>query len=53
MLNDIQLPSLDDIIQIPSSQIAEFRTKGHTLIKSVLHSDEVPAYREVINEAAY
>lgn len=52
-MNDLQLPSLDDYIQIPPSQIQEFRSKGHTLIRSVLRPDEASVYRNVINEAAY
>ena len=47
------LSSLDDFITIDQQQIEEFRTKGHTLIKGVLHPEEVPSYRDAINEAAY
>src|SRR6478735_66387 len=52
MLTDC-LPSLDGFITIDQQQIEEFRTTGHTLVKGVLRSDEVPPYREAINEAAY
>lgn len=52
-MSDLQLPSLDDYIQIEPQQTEEFRSKGHTLIRSVLRSEEVPVYREVINQAAY
>lgn len=52
-MNDFQLPSLNKYIPIQPSQIEEFRTKGHTLIKSVLQQDEVFECRRVINEAAY
>lgn len=52
-MNDLHLPALDDYIQAAPSVIEEFRTKGHTLIRSVLQPREVSAYRQVINEAAY
>ena len=52
MLTDC-LPSLDDFITIDQQQIESFRTNGHTLVKGLLRPDEVPPYREAINEAAY
>ncbi|MEP6951449.1 MAG: phytanoyl-CoA dioxygenase family protein [Ginsengibacter sp.] len=52
-MNKVQLPSLNDQIQLGVSQIEAFRKNGHTLIKSVLHPGEVEAYRYAINEAAY
>ncbi len=48
-----QLPALDQFVQIAPAQVERFRKDGHTLIKSVLNPDEVPAYREAINHAAY
>lgn len=47
------LPLLDDFILIDEQQTAEFREKGHTLVRQVLRPDEVSAYRNAINEAAY
>ncbi len=52
-MNKIQLPVLDDNIEVSVSQIEAFRKNGHTLIESILQPDEVAAYRDVINEAAY
>lgn len=52
-MNTIQLPSLNNTIQIDPKQISDFRKNGHTLIKSVLQLDEVEIYRQYINEAAY
>ena len=49
----VSLPSLEEIIDIEPEQVEAFRREGHTLIKNVLHPDEVPAYREAINRAAY
>ncbi|HVG15722.1 MAG TPA: phytanoyl-CoA dioxygenase family protein [Chitinophagaceae bacterium] len=48
-----QLPSIDSYAKIDATQINEFRQNGHTLIKNVLSTEEVTAYREVINHAAY
>lgn len=48
-----QLPSLNDFIQLDQSLVDQFRKDGHVLIKSVLKPDEISAFREVINEAAY
>ncbi len=52
-MNKVQLPSLNDHLRLNSSQIEDFRKNGNTLIKSVLQPEEVAAYRDVINEAAY
>lgn len=52
-MTTIQLPSLDETVQIGQSQIQEFRKNGHTLIRSVLQPGEVPPYRRAINAAAY
>ena len=47
------LPSLDSFIPPDQSLVDRFRHDGHVLIKSVLSPDEVSAYREAINDAAY
>lgn len=49
----VNLPALNDTIQIKPGQIKAFRRDGYTLTRSLLSTDEVVAYREVINEAAY
>lgn len=48
-----QFPPLDETIQISEAQIQEFRKNGHTLVRGVMRADEVPPYREAINNAAY
>lgn len=52
-MNDVQLPSLNNTISLTSSQKESFQKNGHTLVQDILSADEVAAYREVINEAAY
>lgn len=52
-MNHVKLPPIDDFLQVSPAQIDSFRAKGHTLTESVLQPEEVAAYREVINEAAY
>ena len=52
-MNNESLPQLDDSIPLSQTQIDEFRNKGHLLIKNILAPDEVKAYREAINAAAY
>ncbi len=52
-MSTLQLPTLDQYIKLNQAQIEEFRKDGHTLTKNVLSNDEVSAYREVINAAAY
>src|SRR6187200_1233774 len=52
-MNEVQLPLLDNHIQLDPLQVQEFRSKGHTLVKEVLKPGEVAEYREAINEAAY
>lgn len=47
------LPSLNDCLDLNPTQVNEFRKNGHTLIKNVLRPDEVPAFRDAINKAAY
>lgn len=49
----LQLPSLDTPVNITNGQVKDFQTNGHLLTKQVLGSDEISAYREVINNAAY
>jgi len=50
---DLKLPTLDNTISISPAQKEAFQKNGHTLIKNILNTDEVAAYREVINDAAY
>ena len=52
-LNEMYLPPLNDYLPLDASQIQEFRSKGHTVIKGVLKPAEVAPYRQAINEAAY
>jgi ectoine hydroxylase-related dioxygenase (phytanoyl-CoA dioxygenase family) len=52
-MNTVSLPPLHETISISAEQITAFQREGHTLVKGVLRPDEVPHYREVINEAAY
>jgi ectoine hydroxylase-related dioxygenase (phytanoyl-CoA dioxygenase family) len=52
-MNTLQLPALDQHIKLDNAQIEQFRKDGHTLTRNVLSNDEVSAYREVINAAAY
>ena len=47
-----QLPPLQDTHKLSAEQIAEFRTRGHTLTRGVLSPAEVAAYRAVIEDAA-
>lgn len=47
------LPALDATIQISHEQITAFQKNGHTLIHHVLTAEEVTAYRNAINNAAY
>ncbi len=46
------LPSLNNFIELPQSNIDEFQEKGHTLVAGVLSPDEIAAYRPVIVSAA-
>ncbi len=52
-MNIVALPSIDNTIQVSQTQIESFREKGHVLIRNILTSEEVAAYREAINHAAY
>ncbi len=52
-MNTVQLPALDKTINVDITQINAFRKNGHTIVRNVLTHEEVQAYREVINSAAY
>lgn len=52
-MTTLQLPALDSTIAIDKGQIQEFQKNGHTLVRNVLSPDEISAYRDVINSAAY
>ena len=52
-MNDVQLPSLNNTISVDAAQKDSFQKNGHTIVRNILNADEVAAYREVINEAAY
>jgi len=52
-MNTLQLPSLDNTVNIDETQIKEFQANGHTITRNALYRDEVKAYRDVINAAAY
>jgi ectoine hydroxylase-related dioxygenase (phytanoyl-CoA dioxygenase family) len=52
-MQTMPLPSLHASLLIDASQIADFRHNGHTLTRHVLNKEEVAAYRDVINTAAY
>ena len=47
------LPALDATIQISEEQINAFQKNGHTLTPAVLTFNEIVAYRDAINKAAY
>lgn len=47
------LPALDATIQISQEQVMSFQKNGHTLVYNVLTTEEVTAYRDAINNAAY
>ncbi|HEY8927651.1 MAG TPA: phytanoyl-CoA dioxygenase family protein [Mucilaginibacter sp.] len=46
------LPSLNNFVDTPQSNIDEFQEKGHTLVEGVLSPEEIAAYRPVIVGAA-
>lgn len=48
-----EVPELDHFKHPDPSCIDDYRKNGHVLIKSVLSPEEIAAFREVINEAAY
>ena len=52
-MNTTQLPVLEPTISVSPEQVKEFQRNGHTITKGVLKRDEVEAYREAINYAAY
>ena len=45
------LPLLNELKEISKEQKQEFMIKGHTLIKNILHKEEVALYRKVIVDA--
>jgi ectoine hydroxylase-related dioxygenase (phytanoyl-CoA dioxygenase family) len=47
------LPALDASYPVLETQQNDYRDKGHLLLRNVLSTEEVQAYREVINQAAY
>lgn len=51
-MQTIQLPFLNNTIEIDPEQIKEFRKNGHTLICNIISAEELAPYREVIIEAA-
>lgn len=52
-MKTMPLPSLDEVKKLDATTIESFRKDGHTLIAGVLNKEEVNAYRNVINNAAY
>lgn len=52
-MNTPILPPLENTIPLSQEQIDSFRKDGHILVKGVLQTEEINAYREVINAAAY
>ena len=52
-MNTTLLPALENTIILNPEEIDSFRKEGHILIKGVLQKNEITAYREVINYAAY
>ncbi len=52
-MNSLQLPALDTGKKTNGELISSFRENGHTLTPAILSDDEVAAYRDVINHAAY
>ncbi|RVT98124.1 phytanoyl-CoA dioxygenase family protein [Mucilaginibacter limnophilus] len=51
-MNTQTLPELNDTRQLPADIVNEFREKGHTLVRGVLSTEEVEAFRPVITNAA-
>ncbi len=47
------LPPLDSLVDAPPDAVADFRTKGHGLVRGVCSASEVAAYRPVLREAAH
>jgi len=52
-METLQLPILDASYTVDAQQVAGFQKNGHTLTRNALSKEEVAAYREVINHAAY
>ncbi len=51
-MQTLQLPSLDNYVKIPETQVKDFREKGHTLTRNIISAEELAPYREAILEAA-
>ncbi len=47
------MSGLNNCIRVNETLKNGFRHKGHTLIHQVLNASEIPAYRNMINAAAY
>jgi|SRR6478735_4948645 len=52
-MTQVALPLLNDFKELAPDQIASFRKNGHVRISSVLNREEIAAYRDAINKAAY
>jgi len=47
------LPDLSNAYLLPAANVAEYREKGHTILRGVASPREVEAYRPIIQEAAF
>lgn len=52
-MNSLSLPALDSARLPDQETISEFQKNGHVLMRNLLDPEEVAAYRDAINEAAY
>ncbi len=52
-MNKVTLPLLHETLCLDSEKISSFREEGHTLTPGILNADEITAYRQIINNAAY
>lgn len=46
------LPALDSAYDVPADRVAEFRERGHTVLRGVASAAEIAAYRPVIKSVA-
>ena len=46
------LPKLDSPYDVPADRVAEYRERGHTVLRAVASTDEIAAYRPVIKSVA-
>ena len=53
MIAPITLPSLKEYYLVKDIEIESFRNNGHVLLRSVAKTEEINAYRPIINKAAY